>query len=644
MGWGGARPNSGPKKGANGRAAKVKAAPADIVSKSPAAPAEAKAPAPLRPMGMTPEMIFTFLEAAKERADSARNRPRTMDWNPFVIRQDTHFGPVGAHVTKKAPRKQMAMDDNIASSNQFAVQAWMAGGMYGNVASEGLLFLGYPLLSELAQRPEYRLLAEIPAEEMTRKWTKFRGTKDESTKEKDKPGQRNRDDDTADRRRLARDERPRTDGRNKEIEAKIKELRDYEDELKVRSWFKAAAAQDRFFGIGHLLLDMKGTDVRNRNDPELAKPIGNGRDRISQAKLEKKCLRGMRTIEPIWVYPTTYNASNPADPSFYVPQVWYVMGTEYHRSRLLSFIGRPVGDIIKPAYAFGGLSSTQISQPYVDIWLRTRESVGEMVHTYSIINLETQLASTTMPGGSGGGSGDVLARIALFNWWRDNQGTMVTDKNTESLKNIAVTLAGLPELQAQSQEHLASISRIPLVKFTGVQPMGLNATSEGELRAFEETIAGSQEHLFRENLTTVYDIMQISLWGARDPDITYDFVPLREETPKEKAEIRKLNAETAQILIDSGVISQEEERTKQVNDEESGYEGLDPTDTPSLLDEEEAGLEPEGGRPQPQAEVGEKQQTGDDAPTPEQVERNRSVTAGFDNRSKGAGIWKRKRG
>jgi uncharacterized protein len=641
-GWGGARPNSGPKKGANG-AAKAKATPtADGVNaKSATAPAEAKPP--LRPMGMTPEMIFAFLEAAKERADNARNRPRTMDWNPFVIRQDTHFGPVGAHIAKKAPRKQMAMDDGLSSSNQFAVQAWMAGGLTSNVASEGLFFLGYPLLSEMAQRPEYRLLAEIPAEEMTRKWTKFRGTKDESTKEKDKPGQRNRDDDAADRRRLVRDEKPRTDARNKEIEEKIKELRDYEEELKVRGWFRTAAAQDRFFGISHLLLDMKGADVRTRNDPELAKSIGNGRDRISQAKLEKKCLRGMRIIEPIWVYPTTYNASNPADPSFYVPQVWYVMGTEYHRTRLLSFISRPVGDILKPAYAFGGLSSTQITQPYVDIWLRTRESVGEMIHTYSIINLETQLATTTMPGGSGGGSGDVLARIALFNWLRDNQGTMATDKNTESLKNLAVPLSGLPELQAQSQEHMASPARIPLVKFTGVQPMGLNATSEGELRAFEETISGYQEQEFRENLTTVYDIMQISLWGARDPDITHDYVPLREETPKEKAEIRKLEAETDQIRIDSGVVSQEEVRTKVVNDEESGFDGLDPADVPDLLDEEEEGLEPQGGRPQPQAEVGEKeQQTGDDAPTPEQAERNRRVTAGFDYRSKGAGKRSRK--
>jgi uncharacterized protein len=637
MGWGGARPNSGPKR--NGQVtSKTVNAVADA-ARVPVSP-EAKKPIPAPIISM--DALMALMEANKDRA---RQRKRELDWCPYHI-DPSRFGPVADHIARKQPKKTMAMDNNLQASNGIAVQAWMAGGLLSNVISEGLTFLGYPYLSELAQRPEFRLFAEIPAEEMTRKWTKFRGSQDESTKEKN----RNADNDNEGDRQRARfraatDAKPRTDARNKEIEAKIKELQDYEVELKVKGWFKAAAIQDKLFGIGHLMLDLKDANIRqNRNDPELSTSIGNGRDRVSRGKLKgaKGCLRGIRTIEPIWVYPTTYNAQNPMLESWYDPQVWYVMGSEIHKTRLLSFIGRPVPDILKPAYAFGGLSMTQMGQPYVDIWLRTRESVGEMVHAFSIIGIATNMATTTMPGGSGGGNGDVLARIALFNYLRDNQGTWAYDKNTEDIKNIAIPLSGLPELQAQSQEHMCSVARIPVVKFTGVQPMGLNATSEGELRAFEETTAGGQEHLFRDNLTTVYDVMQYSLWGQRDPDITYDFVPLREETPKELAEIRKLDAETAQIRIDSGVISQEEERTRVANDEESGYEGLDPTDVPDLLEEEEEGLEPEGGRPQPQAEVGEQEQPKpkpkkkaagggeDDAPTPEQARRQRRVSAGLD--------------
>jgi hypothetical protein len=42
--------------------------------------------------------------------------------------------------------------------------------------AEGLLFLGYPYLSELAQRPEYRVISETIADDATRKWIDFEVT------------------------------------------------------------------------------------------------------------------------------------------------------------------------------------------------------------------------------------------------------------------------------------------------------------------------------------------------------------------------------------------------------------------------------------------------------------------------------------
>jgi phage-related protein (TIGR01555 family) len=205
----------------------------------------------------------------------------------------------------------------------------------------------------------------------------------------------------------------------------------------------------------------------------------------------------------------------------------------------------------------------------------------------------------------------------MFMMGRDNQGLFVLDKDTEDFGNVSVPLGTLDQLQAQSQEHMMSVARIPAVKFTGIQPKGLNASSDGEMRAFNDTIHGEQEHLFRTALTTVYDLMQISLWGARDPDITYDFEPLHEMTEKEKSEVRKLEAETDQIRIDSSVVSPEEVRRKVVADKESGFESLDPEDVPDLLEEEAHGLEPRGGKPQAQeaeaAEEAEAEGGGEDS-------------------------------
>ncbi len=605
-GHGGARPGSGPKRGPDGRVLnpykrREQSKSSSEGSRTPTI--ETKAIETRRPF-MSESAVHAVLEACRELQGRSHSRARSEEWNPYKIRPD-RFGPVADHV-RKAGRK-LAMDDNsyLASANQFAMSAWQAGGLMPNDASDGMLFLGYPYLSELTQRSEFRLFGEIMSEEMTRKWIDIRGTDDESTKEKDKPKDRNKDDAEADDRRLARDEEPRSDGRNKDIERKIVELKQFLDEIQVRQTFKKIAQHDSDFGIGHLYFDLKGADVNTIDDPENKLSIGNGRDEISANKLGKGCLLGLRTIEPIWCYPTAYNAQNPLSPDWYDPLVWYVMGAEIHRTRLLPFIGRPVPDILKPAYAFGGLSMSQMAQPYVDIWLRTRESVGEIIHAFSVMILSTNMGSTTQPGGSGGANGDVLARMALANMLRDNQGIMVIDKNTEDFKNISAPISGLDELQAQAQEHLFSVGRIPAVKFAGIQPKGLNATSDGELRAFNDTVHGRQEQLFRSHLTTVLDIAQISLWGARDPDITYDFLPLYEETVKEKAEIRKIEAETDQIRVDSGIVSQEEVRSKIVADPESGYHGLDPDDVPELLQEEEQGLIPEGAGKGLEAELEE---------------------------------------
>ena len=600
-GHGGARPGSGPKRGPDGKV--LNPYKRREQSKSSSEGSRTPAIETRRPF-MSESAVHAVLEACRELQGKSHSRPRTEEWNPYKIRPD-RFGPVADHV-RKAGRK-LAMDDNsyLTSANQFAMSAWQAGGLMPNDASDGMLFLGYPYLSELTQRSEFRLFGEIMSEEMTRKWIDIRGTDDESTKEQDKPKDRNKDDAEADDRRLARDEEPRSDGRNKDIERKIVELKQFLDEIQVRQTFKKIAQHDSDFGIGHLYFDLKGADVNTIDAAENKLSIGNGRDAISANKLGKGCLLGLRTIEPIWCYPTAYNAQNPLSPDWYDPLVWYVMGAEIHRTRLLPFIGRPVPDILKPAYAFGGLSMSQMAQPYVDIWLRTRESVGEIIHAFSVMILSTNMGSTTQPGGSGGANGDVLARMALANMLRDNQGIMVIDKNTEDFKNISAPISGLDELQAQAQEHLFSVGRIPAVKFAGIQPKGLNATSEGELRAFNDTVHGRQEQLFRSHLTTVLDIAQISLWGARDPDITYDFLPLYEETVKEKAEIRKIEAETDQIRVDSGIVSQDEVRSKIVADPESGYHGLDPDDVPELLQEEEQGLIPEGAGKGLEAELEE---------------------------------------
>ena len=565
--------------------------------------------------GLSEMMLERIVRASAEMKRKQRFRP---EFNPF---KPAEHPPVAT-----PPKKfQMAMDQFGGSGGLgWASNNWGngVGAFLGAMESEALFFLGYPFLSELAQRSEYRVISETIADDATRKWIDFEVTGEEEEKEPST-------DDPAEMREaggepggLAGDKSPEAvaaeekldgqargfkdedpDERKKKIESagkmdKVKALKDEMARLELRDKFYGVARDDGFFGRSHLFMDF-GVDLDDMRG-ELGTDIGDSRDPTSQKKIEKGSLKRLKVIEPVWIYPTTYNAQNPLAEDWYNPQVWYVMGKNVHVSRMPVFIGHPVPDMLKPAYSFGGLSLSQLAKPYVDIWLKTRESIGELIHAFSVMVLMTDM-QTVLQGGS---IDTLMTRVAAFNAFRDNQGTFVLNKATEEFKNVSASLSGLHELQAQAQEHMASVSRIPLVKLTGISPSGLNASSEGEIRAYYDTISAYQNRFFRPNLTKVINFIQLSLWGEIDPEITFEFEPLWELSNKEKSEKEKDDAERDQKYVDMGAFSPGEIRKIKIDDPTLPYTDMDPEEVPDLRAEEEQGLEPEGGRPQPLAEAG----------------------------------------
>lgn len=446
---------------------------------------------------------------------------------------------------------KLAMDSNVPDA-----QGW-ANAALSSFWTEGITFLGYAYLSELAQRPEYRVISETIATETTRKWIRFTAKDDE---------------DKADQ---------------------IKELETEFKRLNVRDLFSRATQQDGFFGRGHIYIDTGDTD----NPDELQKSIGDGWDQASKAKIKKGSIKSLRTIEAVWCYPTSYNSNDPLKDNWYRPDSWYVQAKIVHSSRLLTFIGREVPDLLKPTYSFGGLSLSQMAKPYVDNFLRNRQSSSDILNAFSVFVLATNLAESMQ------GDGDQLFKRAdLFNSVRDNRGLMMLDKDTEDFKNVSASLAGVTDILNKSQEMMCLPAHTPTVKLWGIQPEGLNADSEGVMRSFYDYVNAYQEHLFRDKLHRLMGLIQISLWGKTDDTIDFEFVPLWALDEKSEAEVEKTKAETDQILIDTGVLAPAESRKRVANDAGSDYTNLEVDDLPDLLEEEEEGLEVQGGRPELQAQ------------------------------------------
>ena len=457
----------------------------------------------------------------------ARARNRKRHANDVTAAFDPFKAP--DHPPRVLPKNAagIAQDQNITETFGWASNTIVSA------YAEGQVWLGYAELALLAQRAEYRVISECIAEEMTREWIELK-----STGEDDK-----------------------TD--------KIKKLNDALDHFKVRQVFRKAIEQDGFFGRSHIYIDTGDTDDRE----ELKTSIGNGHDDTTKEKIKKGALKALRNVEPWTTYPTRYDSNDPLSGNWYKPDSWFVMGKEIHRTRLLTLIGREVPDLLKPAYSFGGLSMSQMVKPYVENWLKTRQAVADLIKSFSIFAIWTDMGVNLGVGGE-----DVFRRADLFTSLRDNHDLMMLNKSgavEEDFKNVSAPLGTLDALQAQSQEHMCAAARTPVVKLLGIQPAGLNASSQGELDTWEDFVGGRQESMIREPLTTIVDFIQMSEFGKIDPEITIHFKPLEQLDPLQKAQIELIKAQTDTANEMMGAISGEEVRKRLAGDEHSPYQGLD---------------------------------------------------------------------
>lgn len=476
---------------------------------------------------------------------------------PLEARARAKHRPQAAKPTKifgfpEFPPGVVPESAKLAMDSALSARAEWAQGWYASALLEGQGFLGYAYLSELAQRPEYRAAVETIATDATRNWIRLTSSSSDDVKS-----------------------------------GKLAALMDELERLNVKGAFRRLAELDGFFGRAHLFLDMCEVDDRD----ELKKPAGTGWDRASKAKVRKGALKAVRCVEPIWVYPSFYDSNDPLREDWYNPQSWFAQGKEVHRSRLLTIVSRPVPDVLKPAYAFGGLALTQMMLPYVDNWLRTRQSVSDLIYNFSVSILKTDMQQLLQPTGP---NEDLFARVDLFNNLRANRGLMVLNKGTEEFENVSTPLSSLDSLQAQAQEQMCSVSRIPVVKMLGIQPAGLNASSDGELQAYDQNIASYQEAVFREPLRAVLGFAMLSLWGEVDTDIGFEFLPLREMDAEQEANIGRINAERDSIYIESGAVGADEVRQRIATEDGSPYQGLDVEHIPDATEEEIDDLETAG--------------------------------------------------
>lgn len=402
-------------------------------------------------------------------------------------------------------------------------------------------FVGYGVLQQIAQNGMIRACIQTVADDVSRRWITL-------------------------------------DGPAEKVEVLEKLLSDTNNGgLSVKELFHRAVTTTGYMGGAFIFIDTGDADT------ELPLAINEFSAELSQGSNVRFVL-----VDPVNVSPVAYNCTNPLDVDYMVPKVWQVLGRRVHASRMLTFVENQPPMLLRPNYNFLGIPQAQILWDYVVHFNKTRISVAKLLDKISLLVVQTDMDEILS---SQTGVQDFDAKMEFLQRYRDNDSVFVCDKDSEAVTNVQTSIAGCTDIVRQSLELIACINRTPAVKLLGISPSGFNATGESDIKNYYDYIASKQE-LYRDQIQTIINVLQLTQWGYIDPSITFTFNSLSQDDKASKAMTAQTRIGALTQLVDRQAISAEELRDLVRQDPDLELSSLD-EEMPEVLSEAEP-VEPAG--------------------------------------------------
>jgi hypothetical protein len=336
------------------------------------------------------------------------------------------------------------------------------------------------------------------------------------------------------------------DGAAKEIQESVEQRW---TELGVTQALREATLYERAYGGAAIMMGANdGQDIRTELDSERVK----GLDFLTVFE--------RREVTPLYYY------DDPFAPKFRQVAIYRVspvvsgvsdtgglgsMPFEIHETRLIKFGGIKVG-VENSGDSFGESIFTRLWRVLRDfngVW----DSASVLANDFSQAIWKIKgLAEMVV-------SDDATAfrnRLKALELGRGTVRAAVLDTE-EEFERKGTPMGGFPELLDRFESRVAAAIKMPVTVLFGRSPSGLNATGESDLQIWHESIADYRDQHLIPPLTQLTGPLLAEAGASPD---TWEIVgrPIKEESANDTAVTRKLHAETAAILITSGVLFPEE--------------------------------------------------------------------------------------
>lgn len=196
-----------------------------------------------------------------------------------------------------------------------------------------------------------------------------------------------------------------------------------------------------------------------------------------------------------------------------------------------------------------------------------------------------------------GKEGDALkTRVAAMDLVRSVARAIILDADGEDFTRQSTTFSGLADLDQQALKRLAAESDIPVMFLLGDSPTGLNATGDPTIRMFLSKVSSERTQVAEPRMIKlITQLLQSPECPAplqAGETVSLCWPEMWMPTALEQAQIDKLRAETAQIVVNAEIVLPEEAAVSLYGGDNPLFkinlevrQGIIDVETPRLLEE-----------------------------------------------------------
>lgn len=316
-----------------------------------------------------------------------------------------------------------------------------------------------------------------------------------------------------------------------------KEIATEEKRLGLQQAYQEASCWSDLYGGAAILM------ITNQ---DLAKPL-------DVNKIKKGDLKKLIVLDRWHINPQQFNLNNPLADNWMKPEFYTFFNgnTAVHHSHVVRLEGARLP-----------LNLSQIEQGWGDSRLRRamddlRDAVATKGGIASLVleaNVDVIRTKGLQAGLASPQCDAITNRYRMFGMMKSIVNLALLDQDAEEFDRKSISFGGLAQIMEQFMVWVSGAAQIPVTKLFGQSAAGLNATGEGDLNNYYDSIKARQDGPNRRHLEIIDQVLVRSAVGTYPEDLEFEWRPLFQASGLEQAQQDQADAQADQVNLANGTI------------------------------------------------------------------------------------------